>query len=577
MYIYKFIIYITATKNNIFKKKEQYPLFFKFFQSFKPLIKNNFEIFIEFKTEIHNDYDEDHKISVFIKDLFDFIVNLNISNISLRIEYKYISTTHINLLADLLRTSGNKIKSFSFNSELVKIEDFEILSKALASNESIEDLKFPATNLNDEKFLSILENFKEKTHLKSLDVSGNYITATGIYALCKFLEQNKNLEKLKLNKNLLINEDTNLEESLQYIFVGSLVECKKVKNLEFYTMKLDNNRENNRNMIKLANYFRESQVIESINFNFSMMNDRLIEILFNKLGQNGTIKEIVLDKANVSDKAMLDIKIFLCSNKTVEILKLNDNEIYDDGLLQLCEALKENKTLKELEIENNDFKENAFIKFCSCFEVNTKLAALNFRSNSLTTTAIVEFCSKIIKNKNLRLKRILLDKNECDSYSFKSLQKLLIKKKSLIYIGLSYNYLDDHAIKQLIEPLANNKHLLRLDINHNMISKDGYQSLSEIIAKNCSLKYLKMDFVLIDNMEPLKFFLESFKLNKSLETLHFETFKVDEKSKAFDEFLHILKYSSNLTKIIYYNSGGKISKIWELQKAISRDNIYLEL
>lgn len=146
-------------------------------------------------------------------------------------------------------------------------------------------------------------------------------------SICKLLEQNNSLKKLKL-KSCLLDQDKTMK------IYESIKENESLKSLN-----LSGNDINDEGAISIINLFKENKTLENLNFES------------NSIGMEGIIY----------------IAKILEQNQTLKILNLSNNQIKEEGVIHIA---LQNNALTKLNLSNNRFEDNGLKYIAKSLELN---------------------------------------------------------------------------------------------------------------------------------------------------------------------------------------------------------------
>lgn len=110
------------------------------------------------------------------------------------------------------------------------------------------------------------------------------------------------------------------------------------------------------------------------------LNGMHVQLLFNVLQQNQTIRTLSLITCGILPEGALFIAQMLAYNQTIEALYLDENSLGDKGLKLILDRLQENKTLAFLGLDNNhitDVGANYFLEYLSQHATSIRLSLKN--------------------------------------------------------------------------------------------------------------------------------------------------------------------------------------------------------
>lgn len=127
-----------------------------------------------------------------------------------------------------------------------------------------------------------------------------------------------------------------------------------------------------------------------------IFNSNTLKVLASYLTSNETLKKLVLNSNQISDKESLNHLCLSLSN--VEYLDLSSNLISDDSVPALCNLI-ENSKLKVLILDNNNITKGAF---ASALANNESIQCLSVSGNPLSFDTILALFEMLTINRTLK-------------------------------------------------------------------------------------------------------------------------------------------------------------------------------
>lgn len=146
-----------------------------------------------------------------------------------------------------------------------------------------------------------------------------------------------------------------------------------------------------------ANDASLTKVDLSGNATFQMKANEYCTSLARALEQNTYVKELKLDRCNITDVDAIALSGFLSTNSSLEVLSLEGNKIGSDGSVALAMNLKPNETLTDLLLlgqENTKWGETCLEGWLETLENNTTILNIKWRLESRKSFAINKFLTR---------------------------------------------------------------------------------------------------------------------------------------------------------------------------------------
>lgn len=313
-------------------------------------------------------------------------------------------------------------------------DQVKILSEILSSCETINNLKLVFLKSCDSKivnsfFNSILNshnyNTKNNQILKSLDISGNQLSAYHIESLLVTPQVN-NLTMLSLKSNKLGQAGC--------LLISKLIknECCEIKQLDLELNYIDNN-----GLILLAEGFQFNNSVEEVIFNRNLISDTGIEFFSSALLYNKILKKISLNGNRITNQGLKYLGKYLKSNQcsAYEVLvgfnKVSiqgSKKLFKDLKFKLAENPKKAKQNENSEIKQQKNTENSGNNCNDLVSINSNRRCAKSKNGNSTDKDV----SNISSNSSGIRNRILI-----------RLTGNLIKNSQLALLDKSIIFMDD--------------------------------------------------------------------------------------------------------------------------------------
>ena len=434
--------------------------------------------------------------------LTNYINNTNITSFS--ICESYINKTLMNSIINLINNNKlNKLR-ISYCSFEDTIEEFNVLSKSLINNVSLQKLYLPENNLNESiiNIVNCIEKRYEKFYNEKTD---------------KTLLQKITIKETELNKE---KENQEKETELNQEKETELNKEKENKEKETELNKEKENKEKetelNQEKNPLINQSFNPCFIH-LNLSKNLINNETFEIICSKLHH---IKH--LDLSNNSDLTFIDpIYIFIKNNKHLTYLKLSEINAVDFN--PLINALKTNNTLTHLDINSNQLNLNSLVNLYSLIKINKSIKHLYL--NNI-------YFSDYADNSYGQIEFI---KNICNS----------LKQNNLITdINLSFNNVDNEGYNSIIDLINTSKTLKILNIssvNQEYFTQEQFNNLCNSLKQNTTLEYINIYGCLNYELN-FEHFYETLMINKNIKQIGIENFLIRDKINIFNKIEFINNY-----------------------------------
>lgn len=162
-----------------------------------------------------------------------------------------------------------------------------------------------------------LENFREDK-FDEIDWSNRKITSMDVAILCRFLDDNTSVRKLRLNDN-----------ELDY-----------------------------RGIRRLCETLEKSETIRLLHIGANKWDDASTIAIGDMLAKNTSLHKLDIRCTDLTDVDVKGFRDGLLRNKTLKIFDVGWNQISDEGVMTMVSVLATNTTLREVNMEQNAITQN---------------------------------------------------------------------------------------------------------------------------------------------------------------------------------------------------------------------------
>ncbi|KAF9149481.1 hypothetical protein BG015_008727 [Linnemannia schmuckeri] len=338
------------------------------------------------------------------------------------------------LLDDMTGKNSKVLEALNITSASISASDAKILAKLIKSSDTanIKTLKMDLarSGVNDKTVKYLARVIVKNEALKTLDLSGNHITALGAEYLADAMVQNRSITRLSIQSN-------NIRKA------GAPF---------------------------IAKILNKNRVVRHLNMGSNGLGADGVSIIAESVRFNRTLTSLSLDMNEMGSKGANAIATALISNRHLTHLYMPHNNIGDTGLADLCESLKRNWTLISLDLELNHIgKGQSAVGLKALGEllmVSTTLREINLSFNLFSAEAIAALAAGMCKNSTLE--SVLLNNCCLPTEAAVSLSKVLSSPSTgLQNLGLT---------------------------NNADIGVEGYWALASNLIRNRSLKGIQLDY-----------------------------------------------------------------------------------
>ncbi|XP_032343381.1 NACHT, LRR and PYD domains-containing protein 13 isoform X5 [Camelus ferus] len=235
------------------------------------------------------------------------------------------------------------------------------------------------------------------------------------------------------------------------------------------------------------------------------------------------LKELSLEKCNLSVASCRDLALLLTSAQGVTRLCLGLNPLQDDGVEPLCgslahpdcvlerlvlsccrlgapscghlsDALLRSRTLTHLSLRRNELGDAGVARLCAALRrPRCRLRSLDLSACSLTAEGCQELADALKRNPNV--KTLDIGENDVQDDGVKRLCEVLkCSNCTLSTLGLERCNLTRGCCQHLSSALGSSKSLVNLDLSGNDLGPEGVSTLWKSLEKpTCTLRKLRLE------------------------------------------------------------------------------------
>ena len=184
--------------------------------------------------------------------------------------------------------------------------------------------------------------FNENKTITMMDLQGNWVGDEGFQLFRENIEFQAHLIHLDISQiEITVNSADNVYEMLDSLNLQSLVIGKN--KLKSYTISL----------LSKAVLFKNS--IKKLNLSDCHIGKKGQIALFNSLGYNRSLFQLILDDNKISNQALNILKQNLYQNNSLTILSLSNCSIDDEGMIYLMDLMHSPSKVEKMNLKSNQF------------------------------------------------------------------------------------------------------------------------------------------------------------------------------------------------------------------------------
>ncbi|XP_047677464.1 protein phosphatase 1 regulatory subunit 37 isoform X2 [Tachysurus fulvidraco] len=230
----------------------------------------------------------------------------------------------------------------------IPIQDYpaQALSRALLSSR-LTELHLENTRLSGRPLFTLVCSLKKNIALQELYLCDNELNSfNDSMQLGELLKHNRTLRTLDLSNNAI--SDSGLEE---------LCDGLRVQKSGLRTLVLHNNQITHRGMTHLGSVLPSLRTLETLALSSNDLEDRGLHALKEALICNRSILRLNLASVRITCEGAVVLAEFLAESRFLQTLDVRWNHILTGGLMAFALALKLNCTLVHLDLDQNPKEE----------------------------------------------------------------------------------------------------------------------------------------------------------------------------------------------------------------------------
>ena len=394
----------------------------------------------------------------FISDILyntDRIAKLNLSKNNL-------GDIGIQILVNAIKDS-NSLITLNVSSNGITYIGGEIVFKNFINQQSIIDFNIATiegSNRNRNRLTfsgikDIISFLKQNHFVEYFNLSGNSIKNEGFIAICKGLNENKSLSKLKLAYNEI--GERGIIQGLKYITNPN----KKLVHLD-----LSKNRILDEGLMALANQLKDFPGLMSLNLSFCGFEFRGFEFLLKSLQYSRKIEVLNISGNKLRDENFDQVKNYF-NHIGLKTLNMSKCSLGDDSTFKLGECMEVNFSIRKLNISENEISDKGFESFANLFYKNSVITNFDCSSNFITNDGIKNLIKSLEVNNSLNSLNLYDNQLQIDIGNL--ILEVLQKNKTLLYINLFYNRIPMAKIDEINRFIKSNADNLKQKFIPNLI------------------------------------------------------------------------------------------------------------
>ena len=545
---------------------------------------------------------------------------------------KYEFKHYINELKDSLETNS-KLRVITLCD--IKGSELPCIKEVLSCTTTLETLNFPVHQATDEILIqsnynkvniNICGNFSNCT-LESMDISDQNIDDQTVLLIAFGLQNNTVLKSLNMSQNSI--------SDIGLLAVGSSLK----DNDTLCELDLSNNPFTSQG---IADFVKAIQINQKLNLRKLNVSELSISkdgarVIGDFVNSNRTLQHFTMSKLRGIGSDGANLFVNTCrNNETLCVLDISEINLTDDGAAAISSCIHHN-VIQEMNLSNNKITKEGAKILAKAIKKNISLNTFDISANWINNKGIVCFLEKIIKNKNSKLKSLLVMGNMITKPCTRQMEELFkdIRVPLTVYSSESDLVLDtkglmietteltistsglhktedsrkravkdipntEYRINFVCNCLVQNDRLTSVKLSKMEITSESAKEVAKVIDRNTVLQDLDISQNLLGD-DGMLIICDSLKNNETLQTLNISKNKITSKgakevADAFNEkcklknlnisdnnisatgIIAIIDNNSSLQQLNVSNNNisEDIEKLKELSKAI-QDNTNLKV
>lgn len=404
--------------------------------------------------------------------------------------FNFIKMTYVSKVIRSLRNSHKSIADIQIDfstEEIFEPHEFNDFIQALSNARHVTFFNMQDKDQPDDTCIQIVEALSKHNNdsLKTLDLSGNHLTNSGLKTIFEYISKMSNLHHLYLSYNDFDRD-------------GLVTICDYIGSDQntLQTLHIDNNQSVHLSLdtrsLLISNYLRSALAsprnhISELNIGQNDIHHR-IDIILEGVKQSEikhlNISRIIpsLDIHNVWRLEFFDkLKPFLSDNR-LETLQIGSNSFRVEGTQMLFNCIARNNTIQHLDMFNNGLGDEGSKLLAEYLERNNSVQILNIVENGIGDEGI-EFIAESLKT-NTGVFELHIGWNNFGVRGIMALESMLLVNKTIHKISMTHNQerLMTNRVKKLLKKSNRLKVIDWMPRTHRYITGRMFQDERNLIG-----------------------------------------------------------------------------------------------
>ena len=240
----------------------------------------------------------------------------------------------------------------------------------------------------------------------------------------------------------------------------------------------------------LTKLLQEKMQLQTLDLQFCMLNSFIVGKMLDTLKFYTTLKSLILNNNNITDKYKAANKIvqILLNNCFIKTFEICNNRLKTEGIMIIMEGLKQLTTLKKLSIGSNNISGDISDHVVDVINNNPRLKALRLDYTCTCTNGAF----KVIRAmKSLSCLKLLdMSGNNLSEETADDIATVITNNPNLVKLIVTDNHLGVTGANKVAKALINPRGLKVFSLVNNNIAYEVAESIAEVVTNNPLLESL---------------------------------------------------------------------------------------
>ena len=350
------------------------------------------------------------------------------------------------------------------------------IATLLLHNPGLKELDLSNNFIQASGAIIIFRVIHTLTQLSRLNICNNNITGEAAYTITAALSQKKYLKELELNYDLEASSAVKFYLIINN-FTGLIrVDVGGIRMTDFVAYKI-------------AGILMESMKLSQLDLSYNNLEFTFISKVFKRLNFSHLTKINISNNA-IDKKAANIVGKFLSENRELKELDISCNNLYESGTKRVCKRITSLSKLTTLKISSNNFTHLAADHVAAVLLHNTELEEIDMSDNNLLAAGAITIFNAMKDTSTLSC--INIRHNWITSEAADYIAAVLTQNVYMKELYLANNYLEANGIIVLCKGMSKFSYLTHLDMSCNEITDEAAHDIAALLFHNPELKELDL-------------------------------------------------------------------------------------